>query len=148
MMVALMCSWRWKNRDRKIVELTDSYLSDILRRKTYNKMFKFGQIEVASKEFNKQRQVTDIFTTDVNKVVGSEKVSCKNGKDHRYIIGYQVDGEKHLKTSLAMAYHSMIKNLLSGSRLLCLRKKNGCLSTKGSGMKLNHSYLKNWQRNQ
>ena len=51
-------------------------------------MFKFGQIEVASKEFNKQRQVTDIFTIDVNKVVVSEKVPCKNGKDHRYIIGY------------------------------------------------------------
>ena len=56
-------------------------------------MFKFGQIEVASKEFNKQRQVTDIFTIDVNKVVVSEKVPCKNGKDHRYIISYQVDGE-------------------------------------------------------
>ena len=60
--------------------MTDSYLSDNLRRKTYNKMFKFGQIEVASKEFNKQRLVTDIFTFDVNKVVVSEKVPCKNGK--------------------------------------------------------------------
>ena len=37
--------------------------------------------------------MTDIFTIAVNKVVVSEKVPCKNGKDHRYIIGYQVDGE-------------------------------------------------------
>ena len=28
---------------------------------------------------------------DGNKVVVSDKVSCNNGKDCRYIIGYQVD---------------------------------------------------------
>ena len=56
-------------------------------------MFKFGQIEVASKDFHKQRQITDIFTIDVNKVVLSDKVPCNNGKDWRYIVGYQVDGE-------------------------------------------------------
>ena len=44
-------------------------------------MFKFGQIEVASKDFHKQRQITDIFTIDVNKVVLSDKVPCNNGKD-------------------------------------------------------------------
>ena len=55
--------------------------------------FKFGQIEVASKDFHKQRQITDILTIDVNKVVLSEKVPCNNGKDWRYIVGYQVDGE-------------------------------------------------------
>ena len=56
-------------------------------------MFKFGQIEVASKDFHKQRRITDIFTIDVNKVVFSDKVPCNNGKAWRYIIGYQVDGE-------------------------------------------------------
>ena len=50
-------------------------------------MFKFGQIEVASKDFHKQRQITDIFTIDVNKVVLSDKVSCNNGKDWRYTVG-------------------------------------------------------------
>ena len=39
-----------------------------------------------------QRQITDIFTNDVNKLVVSDKVSCTNGKDCRYIVGYQVDG--------------------------------------------------------
>ena len=29
---------------------------------------------------------------DVNKLVVSDKVSCNNGKDCRYIVGYQVDG--------------------------------------------------------
>ena len=30
---------------------------------------------------------------NVNKVVLSDKVPCNNGKDWRYILGYQVDGE-------------------------------------------------------
>ena len=29
---------------------------------------------------------------DINKVVVSDKVPCNNGKDCRYIVGYQVDG--------------------------------------------------------
>ena len=52
--------------------------------------FKFGQIEVALKDFHKQSQVTDIFTIDV---LLSDKVPCNNGKDWRYIVGYQVNGE-------------------------------------------------------
>ena len=36
--------------------------------------------------------MTDIFTIDVNKLVVSDKVPCNNGKDCRYIVGYQVDG--------------------------------------------------------
>ena len=55
-------------------------------------MLKFGQKEVTTKDFYGQRQITDIFTIDVNKVVASDKVSCNNGKDCRYIVGYQVDG--------------------------------------------------------
>ena len=43
-------------------------------------MFKFGQKEVTAKDFCKQRQITDIFTIDVNKVVLSDKVSCNNGR--------------------------------------------------------------------
>ena len=55
--------------------------------------FKFRQIEVASKDFYRQRQMNDIFTIDVNKVVLSDKVPCNNVNDWQYIIGYQVDGE-------------------------------------------------------
>ena len=55
-------------------------------------MLKFGQKEVTRKEFYGQRQVTDIFTIDVNRLVISEKVPCNNGKDCRYIVDYQVDG--------------------------------------------------------
>ena len=55
-------------------------------------MLKFGQKEVTTKDFYGQRQITDIFTIDVNKVVVSDKVSCNNGKDCRYIVGSQVDG--------------------------------------------------------
>ena len=45
------------------------------------------------KDFHRQRQITDIFTINVNKVVFSDKVPCNNGKDWRYIVGYQVDVE-------------------------------------------------------
>ena len=55
--------------------------------------FKFGQKQVASKDFHKQRQITDTFTIIVNKVVLSDKVPCNNGKDWWYIVGYQVDRE-------------------------------------------------------
>ena len=55
-------------------------------------MLKFGQKEVTTKDFYGQRQITDIFTIDVNKLVVSDKVPCNNGKDCRYIVGYQVDG--------------------------------------------------------
>ena len=55
-------------------------------------MLKFGQKEVTTKDFYGQRQITDISTIDVNKLVVSGKVSRNNGKDCRYIVGYQVDG--------------------------------------------------------
>ena len=55
-------------------------------------MLKFGQKEVTTKDFYGQRQITDLFTIDVNKVVVSDKVPFNNGKDCRYIEGYQVDG--------------------------------------------------------
>ena len=43
--------------------------------------FKFGQIEVAYKDSHKQRNITDIFTINVNKVTLSDKVPCSTGKD-------------------------------------------------------------------
>ena len=55
-------------------------------------MLKFGQKEVTTKDFYGQRQITDIFTIDVNKVVISDKVPCNNGNDCRYIAGCEVDG--------------------------------------------------------
>ena len=52
----------------------------MLSLKCINKMFKFGQKEVTAKDFYRQRQISDIFTINVNKVVVSDKVSCNNGK--------------------------------------------------------------------
>ena len=52
-------------------------------------MLKFGQKDVTAKDFYGQRQITDIFMINVNKVVVSNKVSCNNGKDW---LGSQVDG--------------------------------------------------------
>ena len=53
---------------------------------------KFGQKEITTKDFHGQRQITDIFVIDVNKLVISDKVPYNSGKDCRYIAGYQVDG--------------------------------------------------------
>ena len=47
-------------------------------------MLKFGQKEVTTKDFYGQRQITDLFTIDKNKVVVCEKVPCKNVKDSLY----------------------------------------------------------------
>ena len=44
-------------------------------------MLKSDQKEVTTKDLYGQRQITDIFKIDVNKVVVSDKVSCNNGKD-------------------------------------------------------------------
>ena len=55
-------------------------------------MLKFGQKEVTTKDFYGQRQITGIFTIDVNKVVVSDKVPCNNRKDCRYTVGYEDDG--------------------------------------------------------
>lgn len=55
--------------------------------------FNFGQIEVISKDFYKQKQKTDIFTIDVKKVMVSDKMPHNNGKYRRHIVGYQLDGE-------------------------------------------------------
>ena len=54
-------------------------------------MLKFGKKKVINKDFYGQRQITEIFTIDVNKVVVSDKATCKYGKDCRYIVGYQVN---------------------------------------------------------
>ena len=54
-------------------------------------MLKFGQKEVTSKDFYGKRQITEIFTIDINKVVVFDKVSCSYGKDCLYIVGYQAD---------------------------------------------------------
>ena len=53
---------------------------------------RFGQKEFTTKDFYGPRQITDIFTIDVNKAAISDKVPCNNEKDCRYIVGYQVDG--------------------------------------------------------
>ena len=54
-------------------------------------MLKFGRKEVTTNDFWGQKQITDLFTIDINKVVVSDKMPCNNGKDCHYIVGYQVD---------------------------------------------------------
>ena len=55
--------------------------------------FKCGHIEIASEDFYKQRQVTDILTIDVNKALLYDRRPGINGKDWRYIVSFQVAEE-------------------------------------------------------
>ena len=70
-------------------------------------MLKFGQKEVTTKDFHGQRQITDIFTINVNKLVVFDKASYNNGNDYRYIVGYQVDG------ALIPLFIKTLKNIFS-----------------------------------
>ena len=45
--------------------------------------FKFGQTEIASKDFYKQKKVTDIFTINVNKMVVFDRASSNNEKGYQ-----------------------------------------------------------------
>ena len=56
-------------------------------------MFKFGQVTVNSKEFNKAKRVTNILNIDYDKIMVSDAIACNNGKDRRYEIGYSLDGK-------------------------------------------------------
>ena len=113
-------------------------------------MLKLGQKEVTTKEFYGQRQITDIFAIDVNKVVVSDKVSCNNGKDCRYIVGYQ------LYEALIQLFIKTLRDIFSYDvsqydaytmSIMSLRKKSGCLNIKRLGMKLSHSFFKKWRQN-
>ena len=55
-------------------------------------MLKFGLKEVTIKNFYGKKQITDIFTININRLAVSDKVPSNNGKDSRYFVGYQADG--------------------------------------------------------
>ena len=111
------------------------------------KILKFDQKEVTTKGFYGQRKITDLLTIDVNKLVVSDKVSCNNGKGYLYIVCYQVDG------ALMQLFIKTPKDIFSYgvSQYVChsmsLKKKPGRLKIKRFGMRLSHSYLKNWRQN-
>ena len=66
------------------------YASLLEVQKTYNEMsFKFGRASVSSKDFYKMKQITDLFSLGYDKVVVSDLIQCNNGKDKRYVIGYE-----------------------------------------------------------
>ena len=116
-------------------------------------MLKFVQKEVTTKDFYGQRQTTDIFTININKVVVSDKVSCNNGKDCRYIVGYQVDGvliPLFIKTPKDIFSYGVLqydKTLPIQCHSISLKKKPGRLNIKRSGMRSSHIYLKKWRQN-
>ena len=53
-------------------------------------MLKFGQIDIARKEFHSRYEVTDIFSIDLDKITISDGVTA-NKCDTRFSIGYEVE---------------------------------------------------------
>ena len=89
------------------------------------KILKFVQKKVTTKDFYGQRRITDLFTIDVDKLVVSDKVSCNNGKDYRYIVGYQVDGALiplFIKTPTDIFSYGVSQYVCHST---CLKKKPG-----------------------
>ena len=117
-------------------------------------MLKFGQKDVTAKGFYGQRQITDIFTIDVNKFVVSDKVSCNIGKDCRYIVGYQVNEVliplfiKTPKDIFSYGVSQYDKNSAYTMSFNVSEERHGRLSMKRFGMRLSHSYLRKWPQNQ
>ena len=115
-------------------------------------MLKFGQKEVKTKDFYGKRQITDLLTIDVNKVMIADKVPCSNGKDCRYIVGYQVDKTliplffKAPKNTFSYAVSQCDKNSAYTISFDVFDKKHGILSMKRFGMKSSHNYLKTGNR--
>ena len=115
-------------------------------------MLKFGQKEVKTKDFYGKRQITDLLTIDVNKVMIADKVPCSNGKDCRYIVGYQVDKTliplfiKAPKNTFSYAVSQCDKNSAYTISFDVFDKKHRILSMKRFGMKSSHNYLKTGNR--
>ena len=110
--------------------------------------FKFGQIEISSEDFHKNRQTADIYS-QCNKIGFSDEITYNNGRDWRYIIGYQVDEVtiillfiKAPKTYLATTCINTKGTQLIQYHLTVLRYQNGCFIIETSGMRLSSSCLK------
>ena len=113
---------------------------------------KFRQKEVKTRDFYGRRQITDLLPIDVNKVLISDKVPCSNGKDRRYIVGYQVDETliplfiKAPKNTFRYAVSQYDKNSAYTMSFDVFDEKHGILSMKRFGMKSSHNYLKTGNR--
>ena len=116
-------------------------------------MLKFGQSEVTTKDFYGQRQITDIFTVDINKAVFSDKVPCNNGKDSLYILGYQANKVtvplfiRTPKNVFSYGVSQYDENFAYTMSFNVSEEKEWCLNIKRFRMRFSHSYLKKWRQN-
>ena len=114
-------------------------------------MLKFGQKEVITKDFYGKRQITDIFTVDVNKVVVSNKVSCNNGKDCGDVVGYQVNDAliplfiKTPRDIFSYGVSQYDKNSAYTMLFNVSEEEAWKVQYKNIWDEVSHSYLKNWR---
>ena len=109
--------------------------------------------EVTTKDFYGQRQITGIFTIEVNKVVVSDKVPCNNRKDCLYTVGYQVDGglmPLFIKTPKNIFSYGVSQYNQNSAYKLSFdvsEEKEWVSQYTKIWNELSHSYLKKWRQN-
>ena len=52
-------------------------------------LLKFDNVAMSSKDFYKNKQITDIYTLDENNIVVSNPIPANGGHDKKYFIGYK-----------------------------------------------------------
>lgn len=92
---------------------------------------------MTSANFYTQRQVIDMLKIDVNKVMFSYRVPCKNGKNWWYFTGYEVDGE----TTIPLFIKTQ-KNIFSYAVFQYNKNSGYTMSIRTSGTKLGCSYMR------
>ena len=80
-------------------------------------MFKFGQIEIASKEFNSQYQMTDPM--DLEKIRVSEGFTA-NKHDTQYTIGYEIEPGKIIPSLRQDSERLYLSKRVAIQRELCV----------------------------
>ena len=88
----------------------------------------------ASKDFHSQKQVTDIFLIDLNKVVFSSRVQCNNGRLAVHT--------RHQRKYLVTVYLNMTRTQLIGCHSMFLRSWSECFTMETSGTRLDCSYMR------
>ena len=83
----LMCK-RSVKVDSQILELVYGGIGVFPRMRGWENSFQFSQVNIASKDVHKHREVTEIFTMDVNRVVISDWVTYNSGKDYQNDVDY------------------------------------------------------------
>lgn len=64
-----------------------------------NKNLKLGPAAITSKGISMHKKITDLMKIENNKGTVFDWIQCNNGKDRRYVLGYQTYEKVIIKTT-------------------------------------------------